>query len=216
MNNYFGKALIISTAAHSLIFLPFFNSPITTMLRENKPMVVDYVKIKEPPRVEILKRRSEQAASAPKITIAKTVETPKIELAKVVDVKPANLEVKPAKNSTQANRAAMERAAKKQAKIRSTKDYVNYYQLIREKIRQRLKANYSYYRKEGDIHLIFNLNSEGELLDASIDQATSASNSTLREIALSSLKEASPFPSFPKALSLPRMTFEVIISFRKD
>ena len=116
----------------------------------------------------------------------------------------------------QAAQAQEREIARKQAKIRSTKDYINYYQLIREKIRQRLKSHYGRQHGEGEVRLEFLLRADGALLAAGADRAASTQDAALVEIALKSLKEASPLPPFPKAVDLPRMSFDLTVVFKKE
>ena len=94
-----------------------------------------------------------------------------------------------------------------------TPAYKSYYQLIREKIR-----SYAYYNykklEEGDIFLTFSLNANGELKDVAINDAKSAKSEYLRQTALSSVKDSSPFPAFPEKLKNNKtLSFHVIISF---
>lgn len=190
-------AIIASIMIHTGILAPFINS----WMPENpdkldKPVVVEYVKIKAPQDRAI------------------TAETPRVDVTKKVEVKPA--ESAPAdKPDEKAPEKISSDDAKKEAHIKSTKDYINYYQLIREKIRKRLKSNYRSYFKEGEVALIFSLTSEGKLISASINKSISTDDSTLQDIALASLKEASPFTSFPDAISVPQMSFELTVTFKR-
>lgn len=95
------------------------------------------------------------------------------------------------------------------------KDYLLYTELLREKIKERLKKKYRRYAGEGDIQLLFILNSDGSLyaFDAASDPSA---NKHLRDTAYYGLKEAAPFPRFPETLSYDRMAFSIIISFRKN
>ena len=95
------------------------------------------------------------------------------------------------------------------------KDYVAYSELIREKIKQKLKNIYSSYDEEGDICLLFVLKSDGSLYALDIDPL-SVSNKKLRDMATLGVRKAAPFPSFPNALAYNRMFFSVIISFQKN
>ena len=95
------------------------------------------------------------------------------------------------------------------------KDYVAYSELIREKIKQKLKNIYSSYDEEGDVCLLFVLKSDGSLYALNIDPL-SASNKKLRDMATFSVRKAAPFPSFPTALAYDRMFFSVVISFQKN
>ena len=90
--------------------------------------------------------------------------------------------------------------------------YLSYYQVVREKVRRAAYQNYS--RTEtGDVYLSFIVSREGFLTDVRLVEEKSSSSKYLRGVALSSIKEASPFPDFPKELDYPRLSFNVIISF---
>lgn len=96
----------------------------------------------------------------------------------------------------------------------NNEDYISYYKAIRAKIMQKLKGLYRYHYRNGDIHLLFTIKSDGTLAGFDVDYTNSAKDKTLLNIATSSLKKASPFPSFPNGLSLPEVSFSVVISFR--
>jgi TonB family protein len=94
-----------------------------------------------------------------------------------------------------------------------TPAYKSYYQIIREKIR-----SYAYYNykklEEGEVFLTFTLTSNGELKDVFINESKSAQSDYLRQTALSSVKQASPFPAFPEKLRNNKtLSFHVIVSF---
>jgi TonB family protein len=90
--------------------------------------------------------------------------------------------------------------------------YLGYYQIVREKIRR--AAYYNYTRTEiGEIYVSFTISSNGNLKEARLVDEKSSQNYYLREIALRSVKDASPFPVFPKELDYPTLSFNVVISF---
>jgi len=90
--------------------------------------------------------------------------------------------------------------------------YITYYQIVREKIRRAAYQNYT--RTEtGEVYLTFIISSDGYLKELRLIEEKSSTNSYLREVALKSLKDASPFPNFPKELEYPQLSFNVIISF---
>jgi len=128
---------------------------------------------------------------------APAIETPRIELPKNVVIKP------------------VQATAAKEAEVRKTEDYINYYQLIREKIRRRLKQRYADRTREGDVTIVFTLDSGGRLLKADIDEASSGADGVLKDMARNSVIDAAPFPAFPKGVDLPRMSFSITISFRR-
>lgn len=152
-----------------------------------KEVVVDYVILKEP-RTEVLIEKS------PEVTV---LETPKVEIEK-------KIETGPEKKETESQKS-----------IESRRDYVSYYQLMREKMRRCLKENYGERSNEGDIHLIFMLDPDGRLLKYEIDMVKSVDDKVLSDITVRSLKEASPFPPFPKGLPKRALSFDVTVSFKK-
>lgn len=208
MKRTFRGAVVASTILHSVIFVPFLNIAILPIDKKpEKDMVVDYIVTKEVSRPKPSKIAMD----------IKKQETPRVELAKTVDIKPVDTP-KPAETRKSAPVKAKtdDRMAKKEAAIKTTKDYVGYYQFIREKIRQKLKNNYRSYRREGDVRILFTLDARGVLKSVGVDAASSVDDRALHDIAIMSVKDAAPFPNFPKALSLPKMSFDVVVSFRKE
>ncbi len=90
--------------------------------------------------------------------------------------------------------------------------YLNYYDLVREKIKERAYMNYSKL-DAGDVYLTFVLLSDGTLKQIRLIEEKSSTNDYLKNIGLRSIKEASPFPAFPKDLNYPELSFNVVISF---
>jgi len=197
MKPSFKNSLFISFAFHLALLGPVLNlgqAVKEPAAEELKPLVVDYVTIKE--RV-------------------KAPEEPKLELNKKIEMKaPVDANQDRTKNASQIARAR--EAAKKEAQVKSSKDYINYYQLIREKIRARLKVKYTDYYKEGDVSLVFMLKANGSLIGVEVETANSVPDGMLHRIATESVKEAAPFAPFPKALSFPSMSFNLVISFKKQ
>lgn len=91
--------------------------------------------------------------------------------------------------------------------------YANYYSLVRGRIKQRAYFNYSEYYA-GEVYLTFILTSDGNLKDLQIIEDRTTAGQYLRTIGLKSIKEAVPFPPFPKELRYPELTFNVVISFQ--
>lgn len=200
-------ALLVSGLMHCAILWPMHlivKTPHPDIAK--KPIVVDYKTIRETPRLP---------QEAP-ITL-RQVETPKVEIPKEIRPKPSPAPApEAAKKAVKPSAEPSQELASKQAQIRSTQDYINYYQLLREKIRRSLKNRYKQYHKEGEVALRFSLASDGALVSCDVDTARSTDDATLRSIARQSVRDSSPFPGFPKALNVPNMSFELVISFRKD
>ncbi|RKY29732.1 MAG: hypothetical protein DRP74_08310 [Candidatus Omnitrophota bacterium] len=90
--------------------------------------------------------------------------------------------------------------------------YISYYQIVREKIRRAAYNNYL--RSEtGQVYCSFVIASDGNLLQARLVKDKSSANAFLKENALKSIKDASPFPVFPEELGYSQLSFNVIISF---
>jgi len=90
--------------------------------------------------------------------------------------------------------------------------YISYYQIVREKIRRAAYHNYT--RAEvGEAYLSFLISSDGSLKALQLIEEKSSPSVYLKEISLRSIKEASPFPNFPKELDYPQLSFNVVISF---
>ena len=215
-------AFIISAVIHAGVFAPFYNQHLLRQELEKKnTVVVDYVILKE----------IATAIATNKEVVLKRPETPQIDIQKEVAVKPqpaAQVKAdnrKSAKSSKLKDRTkshkrdavkdSSKEAAKKKTQLKQSKDYVNYYQLIREKIRSRLKDNYQYYNREGEVHLSFVLTQNGSLLSYAIDRSKSTQDEVLLHITATSLKAISPFPALPRSLLISKMSFNIVISFKK-
>lgn len=215
-------AFIISAIIHAGLFAPFYNQQLLRQELEKKnTIVVDYVILKE----------IAAAVSANKEVVFKRPETPRIDMKKEVAMKPqpaaqvksdnrdsaqsGKSESETRSRERDAVKDAYKETAKREAQLKQNKDYVNYYQLIREKIRSRLKDNYRYYNREGEVHLSFVLTQNGSLLSYDIDRAKSTQDETLLHITATSLKSISPFPALPRSLSMSKMSFNIVISFKK-
>ncbi|MFA5356144.1 MAG: hypothetical protein WC301_01875 [Candidatus Omnitrophota bacterium] len=93
--------------------------------------------------------------------------------------------------------------------------YISYYQIVREKIRRAAYQNYT--RTEtGEIYLTFLISQEGYLKAVQAIDEKSSYSSYLKETALRSIQDASPFPVFPKELDYPQLSFNVVISFEVE
>jgi hypothetical protein len=90
--------------------------------------------------------------------------------------------------------------------------YLNYYQIVRIRIRERAYQNYSRY-DSGQVYLTFVLSADGTLRDMKLIEEKTFANPYLREVGFRSVQEASPFPPFPVDLHYPELSFNVIISF---
>ena len=95
------------------------------------------------------------------------------------------------------------------------KNYAAYSQLIREKIKGKLKKEYSHYYSDGEVTLFFIIRSDGTLEKFGVDRKKSTDDTKLIKVAVSSLKDSSPFPPFPETLSDEVLPFSLTVSFKE-
>ena len=90
--------------------------------------------------------------------------------------------------------------------------YLNYDQIIRNKIKDRAYMNYSGI-DIGEVYLTFVLASDGSLKQIKLIEEKTSANEYLKNIGLKSIQESTPFPSFPRDLKYPELSFNVLIKF---
>ena len=215
-------AFIISAIIHASVFASFYNQHILSQeFNKKNSVVVDYVILKQ--IAAAMTANKEVAVNKPEPLQAPLQKDVAVRSQPVPQIKADNrnnANFNKLKERTRLHiRGAMaglsEGSAKKGAQLRQSKDYVNYYQLIRDRIRSRLKDNYQYYNREGEVQLSFVLNQNGSLLSYAIDRSKSTQDEVLLHITATSIKAISPFPALPKSLTMPKMSFNIIISFKK-
>ncbi len=202
-------ALLISLSVHAAVIfnsrvLPFIKTP-----EADKKTRVSYIKLENSPK-EVFK---------PKETgLSKKIPPPFIEIDNIRKesnlVRPDDVQFpKPEliKQGITAVKKKVTLPPVEMVKI-DNPSYISYYQIVREKIRR--SAYQSYTRSEtGEIYVAFVISSDGDLKNARLVEEKSSVSPYLKSIALSSVKSASPFPSFPKELDYPELSFNVVISF---
>ncbi|MGD0335797.1 MAG: hypothetical protein ABSB18_01670 [Candidatus Omnitrophota bacterium] len=93
--------------------------------------------------------------------------------------------------------------------------YISYYQIVREKIKRAAYQNYTG-SETGEIIISFSISQDGYVKGMHLVENKTFS-AYLRQIALNSIKEAAPFPKFPKGLlDYPQLTFNVAITFEVE
>lgn len=228
MSVTFRSALLISASLHISAIGPSLSSDFTLthkMPEADAPMVVDYLVAKEPEN-SLISKKAILAASVESIgsknadiqVAGDDVVNGRRPFQNNIAGKRQAAGVKngtPAKKGAAINDVAIKEMVKRQDHIKSTREFINYFNLIREKIRQKLKTNYMNCGNEGEIHLVFVLNADGSLVAIDTEKDGLAYDKRLARIAASSVRQASPFWPFPKELSLPQMYFNLVVSFKK-
>ncbi len=158
---------------------------------------------KIPPSPKVLTRKEKSTES-----LIKDLNKKKISL--------SSLEKQPLKVPTLTQKRIITVPVLESGKI-SYPNYLNYNERIRNKIKNRA---YLYvddpYLQNGEVYLTFVLLANGELKMIKVNHEKSIANDHLRSIGLRSIKESSPFPSFPGELKYPELSFNVIISFEMN
>jgi TonB family protein len=191
--------------------------PFTPDKRALEKVEITYYKIKEIPpknRPEIKKSGTEPRPlkKLPEIKKEEILRPPK-----PLSEKPmkAKTPLKPAAEITKVKEKTFEKVIEEEKDTAKKATYISYYRAVREKIRQHADRNYPSSRRfgEGEVFLSFVVASSGELLKVRVIDERSSNNRALRDIAINSIRESSPFPSFPSGMGQYQITFNIIISF---
>ena len=215
-NKSFQIALVISLILHSTIFfkLPYIN--LFAKRRSLKQVELSYIDEKEIlPSLKLYKQEfpqkpsyqtsSKSVAPAPNVKNEQIFKNIKdIPIIKPEPPKPEIITVKkkitlPLVSDEKINNPV----------------YLNYYQIVREKIKRAAYKNYTHL-VNGEVYLSFIILNDGQLTDIRINHEKSSAYDYLKEVAEKSINDASPFPSFPKELGYPKLSFNVIISFETE
>jgi len=218
------SAFIISAIIHAGFAAPFYNHSLLKADFEKKnAVIVDYVILKELSNItptNVDNKESVVVAQAPKIDLKITPSKENKAATKhsKLDYRKKLKAIK-SKEKPEANVSAKQAVSgtdKKEAQIKSSKDYMDYYGFLKEKIRARLQENYKFYKGEGDVYLSFVLNAKGTLVSYNIDRSKSSKDEVLLQITRASLMAVAPFAPLPRSISEPQISFNITISFKKQ
>jgi len=208
----FNVALFVSVSLHFAAFFPYSPPAATTMSARNlETLFVDYYVLEE------TKAPTPAPPEAPAVTIEKE-RTPKPAVA-VKEQEPDPEPVKKEEIAEEREEPPFEKVKAKiieaAKKLQEDRVFNKYYKKVRDEIKRRLKKNYTDFSEQGDVYLVFSLNSDGKLQNYRINTSRSTKDKLLLEVAELSLIEASPFPKFPKGLSRKQIVFNVVVSFAR-
>ncbi len=213
-NRHFKFALIVSLLAHSVFFTSIPHIYFPSKKPEPDRIKVSYYKIKEKP-----KEKENQRPRRPRPLVKKLPEIKKEEILNK-DITPQQKKHKePVKRTGVAGEASKEKSFARMIKEERDESkkatYISYYRAIREKIRLHADKNYPHNKRtaQGEVFLSFIVASNGQLLQVMVVDEKSSADRTLRNMAIHSIRDASPFPSFPEGMDQYQITFNVIISF---
>ncbi|MDP2921889.1 MAG: TonB family protein [Candidatus Omnitrophota bacterium] len=217
-NKSFQLAVLVSIFLHFSVFLI---TPYTGALPRKEridPIKVAYFKVKAEPKKVVGERPRPISPLAPEAL-------PKVKKDEILNPPQAQAKKKEeptVETITSDSRAIIGAKGKKfETVVNDEKDsgkkaaYIGYYRSVRERIRYYADRNYIKQGSaaQGEVFLSFVVTSSGELLHIMVIDAKSADDAMLRNIAVDSVRDASPFPAFPQGMNQYQVTFNVIISF---
>jgi protein TonB len=204
----FKIALLVSITTHGVVFFSNPNLSKLSIQKAIRQIEVTYYQIKETPKTP---------PSTSSIPIKEKIEVKKtVPLAQDLEVKRdliSKLKESLIEKPIIRRDVAIKDDSSQMAEIGRRVEYLNYYQIVREEIRRCAYRNYSRGFAEGEAYISFTLLSNGQLKEAKIIDEKSTHIPFLKEIALKSIRDASPFPPFPKDINSAQLSFNVIISF---
>ena len=215
----FHLALLISLTAHSAVLVPW---PVLNSINEKseieqkKPVEVSYLDITVIPQPAAGVRprpknvRSLQVVQEASPPVRTATPQPREKTA-ISRQSKGDLTVAKANPLEAESEAQKKSAVSVQRKIA----YMDYYDIIRERIRYALFKMYSGGYNKGQVHLQFTLGSDGSLRGAGILEAKSMESKELKNLTLRALKKSLPFPPFPAELNDPEINFTVVISYHQ-
>jgi TonB family protein len=210
MRSYWGLSLVISLAFHAAVIAGapsfFKDKSIPTKKQETKEIEII------PKKIEKIK----EITAEDRLELNSPKPLPYIDniVAKLIDNKDLSPVEKP-KIFESHSREVVFSEVPSEKEMEKNPAYMDYYRLIREKIRANTYHNYNTNRK-GEVLVGFLVDKDGSLRNVKLDPE-SISNEDLRDIALESIKESAPFPAFPPELEkYSQLRFSISIYFKNN
>lgn len=213
-NNVFKIAILMSITGHCLFIFGLSGLDLNKKAISKKDIEVAYVQIKQM-QMEIKKDKEKILKYHNKDIVSVSQDKDKIDISQKtkfeIKTKPTQKKVcdvkKEASEKTDTYYSnKIKHATKKEA-------YLDYYQMLRERIKLFATNNYPSDSIEGEVAVTFVLFNDGRLKSINVIDDKSVGNLKLRNAAVNSIKEASPFPAFPKQLQNSELAFNIVVSF---
>ncbi|NQT28063.1 MAG: hypothetical protein HQ570_00515 [Candidatus Omnitrophica bacterium] len=213
MKNYWGLALSLSLLFHSAILIGIPQSLKNIFSKKEKVVKTEVAK-----EIRISPQRIEKIDKKPTAIPNESKPLPYVEniMSKLIESSNLSSLQKPQIfEKTVKEIIFKEIAEKADATLKENPAYMDYYRLIRERIRNSAYHNYNS-QKKGEVLLSFLIGKDGSLKGVDFDPQ-SVKNSNLRKIALRSVRESAPFPEFPEELQqYTRLQFNISIYFKNN
>lgn len=216
-------SLLISLFIHSAVILQGANSRLFHKNRQDQPIKVKYISVPKSVRQTYQYKQIRQVKQQPFFKIPPLITAEKMAPAYVDKEQVFNRDKLSTNRDASFVRPSLSKPVMVAVKRKITlppveleksnnPTYISYYQIVREKIRRAAYQNYTH-TETGEVYLSFVITSDGLIKAMRVVDEKSSSSPYLKETALKSMSEASPFPNFPKALDYPQLSFNVVISF---
>jgi TonB family protein len=221
----FGLTFLISLVAHGVILSQSPNFSFLPGKNQERTLKVSYIKSVQEPAAKGTKNPTLKAEPflklAGKITAAKIAPPPYVDRESIFKGNKVTAKLNPnfvkpvfIKPDIIAIKKKITLPPIEMDKINNP-TYISYYQIVREKIKRAAYQNYSG-SEIGEVSISFVISDDGYLKDLRLLEDKSSPNPYLRDIAIKSIKDASPFPNFPKELDYPRLSFNLAITFEVE
>jgi len=216
--NFLFKAIFISLAAHTAIlcftYFTRVNDPQYKAIRQNRveisyrPVhnrVVDIHEYPIRPSQKLDLSNNSKIFSDGSIPVSLVKDRPELPFGMFYERKPEHM-----RSMELSHRISI-------TPIRSEKInnpvYAAYNEMVRDRIKEKVYQNYDK-MEAGSVYLTFLVDQSGALMEARIIEEKTTASEHLQEIALRSLKEASPFPAFLKGMNLTEYPFNIEIQYQ--
>ncbi len=213
MKNYWGYAIILSFLLHAA-----FLTGVPTKLKNIFPKKETVAKGELVKEIKIDPQQIKPAAHKPLVNPETTQPLPFIDNIMSKLIQPNNFTPlqKPQIFEKNIKEIIFTEVPKKlDRELKKNPAYMNYYRLIRERIRTNAYHNYNS-NKKGEVLISFLVEKNGSLKDVDLDYR-SVNNRILRNIALKSIWESAPFPEFPEELAkYSHLQFNISIYFKNN
>jgi TonB family protein len=204
------NSLLLSLLIHLLFFSALIFSPFSTKSKEDKKEVkkIEIIPEKSPKKEIKIPKQSKLIGKDPLPYKENMIE-------KLLDVGKSRPSLDKIKQTQDQSDNILLSNLIKTEKLQKSSAYMNYYRIVREKIRKKAYQSYKG-QGQGKVYLNFNITNNGLLKTVRVGKK-SINNSSLKKIAVSSIKKSAPFPSFPKGLQeYSRLQFNISIYFKNN
>ena len=212
MKNCWYLSLVISFLVHTA-----FINGIPTNLKNIFSKKESTPKKKQTKKIRISPRQIETIIKKPPVKPSNTKPLPYVEniMSKLIQSKKNSPLQKLRFSEKNIKEIIFTEASQNDKDLKKHPAYMDYYRLIRERIRANAYHNYNS-TKKGEVLINFLVEKDGLLKSADLD-SRSVKDRTLRDIALKSVRESAPFPKFPEEISkYSHLQFNISIYFKNN